>query len=86
MSFYSQEIMEKYADIFGDDWNEFLDTKGEKSELSFFNFLINMKNNSLSQNSNSIYINNLEDVNFPNSLYLFDYQQVISHPGKFSIS
>lgn len=54
MSFYSQELMNKYADIFGDDWKEFLNTEGEKSELLFFNFLINTKKKSKMQAKNEI--------------------------------
>jgi len=54
MSFYSQELMEKYADIFGDDWMEFMYTEGEKSELAFFNFLINIKKKTKMRAKNEI--------------------------------
>jgi len=40
MSFYSHELMTKYADIFGEDWAEYMATQGEKSEKGFFDFLV----------------------------------------------
>lgn len=43
MSFYSHELMRKYADIFGEDWAQYMDTEGEKSEAGFLNFLTNTK-------------------------------------------
>jgi len=43
MSFYSHELMKKYADIFGEEWDQYMETEGEKSETGFFNFLINTK-------------------------------------------
>lgn len=43
MSFYSHELMRKYADIFGEDWDQYMETEGEKSEAGFKGFLINVK-------------------------------------------
>ena len=43
MSFYSHELMKKYADIFGQDWAEYMQGEGEKSELGFFRFLVSSK-------------------------------------------
>jgi len=43
MTFYSIELMRKYADIFGEDWSEYMTLEGEKSELGFHNFLVNNK-------------------------------------------
>jgi hypothetical protein len=54
MSFYSHELMRKYADIFGEDWNEYMDTEGEKSELGFYNFLIHAKQKTMAQARNEI--------------------------------
>lgn len=54
MPFYSHELMQKYADIFGEDWNEFMETEGEKSELHFYNFLINAKQKTKAQAKNEI--------------------------------
>jgi len=54
MSFYSHELMQKYADIFGEDWNEYMETEGMKSELGFYNFLINVKQKTRAQARNEI--------------------------------
>lgn len=54
MSFYSHELMAKYADIFGEDWTQYMDSEGEKSEKGFFNFLVNTKNKSKAQARNEI--------------------------------
>lgn len=54
MSFYSHELMQKYADIFGEDWNEYMETDGAKSEQGFYNFLINAKQKTRAQARNEI--------------------------------
>ncbi|MCF7981163.1 MAG: HNH endonuclease [Pseudomonadales bacterium] len=54
MSFYSHELMQKYADIFGEDWNEYMETEGEKSELGFYHFLVNAKQKTIAQARNEI--------------------------------
>jgi hypothetical protein len=54
MSFYSHELMKKYADIFGEDWNEYMETQGEKSEFGFSNFLVNAKDKTRAQANNEI--------------------------------
>jgi hypothetical protein len=46
MSFYSAELMRKYADVCKEDWEEYLQTEGAKSELGFFNFLVHAKSKS----------------------------------------
>lgn len=43
MPFYSHELMRKYAAIFGEDWQEYMETEGEKSEQGFFSFLVHAK-------------------------------------------
>jgi hypothetical protein len=43
MSFYSSELMRKYADICGKDWNEYAALEGRKSEKGFVDFLISTK-------------------------------------------
>lgn len=54
MSFYSHELMKKYADIFGEDWTEYMERKGPKSEKEFLNFLINAKGKTKAQARNEI--------------------------------
>lgn len=54
MSFYSHELMKKYADIFGEDWSDYMETEGEKSEQGFFKFLINSRDRTKSQARNEI--------------------------------
>jgi hypothetical protein len=54
MSFYSHELMKKYADICGEDWTEYMNTEGEKSELGFFTFLVHGKKKSKAQARNEI--------------------------------
>jgi len=46
MSFYSSELMKKYADICGEDWNEYAMLEGRKSENGFVEFLVNVKKKS----------------------------------------
>lgn len=43
MSFYSSELMRKYADICGEDWTEYAALEGRKSEKGFVEFLISAK-------------------------------------------
>jgi len=43
MSFYSYELMKKYADICGEDWNEYAALEGRKSEGGFVEFLVSVK-------------------------------------------
>jgi hypothetical protein len=54
MSFYSHELMSKYADIFGEDWTQYMETEGEKSEAGFLSFLVSSKGRSRSQARNEI--------------------------------
>jgi len=43
MSFYSYELMKKYADICGEDWEEYAALEGRKSEKGLVDFLVNVK-------------------------------------------
>ena len=43
MSFYSYELMKKYADICGEDWIQYSMLEGRKSEAGFVEFLITEK-------------------------------------------
>lgn len=43
MSFYTAELTKKYADIFKEDWEEYVALEGRKSEASFVEFLVNEK-------------------------------------------
>ncbi len=54
MSFYSHELMKKYADVFGEDWAEYMATEGEKSEAGFFKFLVHRKKKTKAQARNEI--------------------------------
>jgi len=49
MSFYSYELMKKYADICGEDWEEYAALEGRKSENGFADFLVNVKRMSFSK-------------------------------------
>lgn len=40
MNFFTSVLISKWADIFKDEWSEFIDTKGLKSEKEFVGFLI----------------------------------------------
>lgn len=54
MSFYSHELMSKYADIFGEDWAEYMEADGQKSEAGFFSFLVKTKNKTKARARNEI--------------------------------
>jgi hypothetical protein len=43
MPFYSRILMKKYSDVFHQDWDEYLELPGEKSEEGFVNFLVDSK-------------------------------------------
>ena len=43
MSFYSYELMKKYADICGEDWSDYTSLEGRKSEQGFADFLVSVK-------------------------------------------
>jgi hypothetical protein len=43
MPFYTHELMRKYADIFGEDWDAYLQLDGPKSERGFVEYLVNTK-------------------------------------------
>ncbi len=62
MSFYSHELMQKYADIFGEDWKEYMDTEGVKSEFGFYNFLLNSKQKTSAQARNEIALAIYNDI------------------------
>ncbi len=46
MPFYSSELMKKYADICGEDWNEYAALEGRKSENGFVDFLVQTRKKS----------------------------------------
>lgn len=54
MSFYSHELMRKYAAISIDDWEDYMQTSGAKSEKGFHSFLILNKKKTRSQATNEI--------------------------------
>jgi hypothetical protein len=47
MAFYSYELMKKYADICGEDWNGYAALEGRKSEAGFVDFLMTVKGMSM---------------------------------------
>ncbi len=67
MSFYTHELMSKYADIFGEDWADYMATSGQKSEAGFSTFLAKAKKKTKAQATNEI------------SLAIFS--QIIEHPN-----
>ncbi len=67
MSFYSHELMSKYANIFGEDWADYMATDGPKSEAGFFSFLVRVKKKSRAQARSEI------------ALAIFD--QIVEHPS-----
>ncbi len=62
MPFYSHELMQKYADIYSEDWNEYMETDGEKSEQGLYNFLINAKQKTKAQAKNEIALAMYKDI------------------------
>lgn len=55
MPFYSHELMRKYAAIFGEDWEHYMDeTEGARSEAGFFAYLLNVKGKTKAQARNEI--------------------------------
>ena len=88
MPFYSHELMQKYADIFGEDWNEFMETEGEKSELHFYNFLINAKQKTRAQAKNEIalamYRDIIDNLNNKLSRYLSEKHRGRKQPLSFA--
>ena len=54
MSFYSHELTDKYAAIFKEDWTEYMETEGEKSEQGFFDFLVHAKRKTKAQTRNEM--------------------------------
>ena len=62
MSFYSHELMKKYADICGEDWAEYMDTEGGKSEHGFFSFLVHAKRKTKAQARNEISLAMYNDI------------------------
>jgi hypothetical protein len=88
MSFYSHELMKKYADIFGEDWAEYMGTDGEKSEEGFFKFLVfgkkKTKGNAIKEINLSIY-NEIVDAPYNKlSAYLSEKNRTRKQPLTFA--
>jgi len=62
MSFYSHELMKKYADICGEDWDQYMESEGEKSELGFFNFLHNTRQKTRANAINEISLSMYNEI------------------------
>lgn len=43
MPFYTSTLLSKYSDLFKEDWDEYLERPGQKSEAGFIEFLIRIK-------------------------------------------
>lgn len=88
MSFYSHELMQKYADIFGEDWIEYMDTEGAKSESGFYHFLVHTKQKTMAQARNEIALAMYNDIvdNESNKLsrYLSEKQRGRKQPLTFA--
>lgn len=88
MSFYSHELMKKYADIFGEDWTEYMNTEGEKSERGFFNFLVHAKEKTQAHARKEISLANynkiVDDPTNKLSAYLSEKQRGRKQPLAFA--
>ena len=88
MSFYSHELMSKYADIFGEDWDLYMKTDGIKSEAGFFGFLVTVKKKTKAQARNEIslamYNQIIDDVGNKLSQYLSEKQRGKMQPLSFA--
>lgn len=88
MSFYSHELMKKYADIFGEDWAEYMSTEGEKSEEGFLNFLVygrkKTKANAKKEIDLAIYNEIVDDPNNKLSAFLSEKNRTRKQPLTFS--
>jgi len=88
MSFYSHELMNKYADIFGEDWNLYMDLEGEKSESGFMGYLINEKGKSRAEARKELMLSLHKDIvdNTNNKLsgYLSEKNRSRKQPLTFS--
>ena len=87
MSFYSHELMRKYADIFGEDWGLYMETEGEKSEAGFFSFLIT-RGKTKAQARNEVllamYNDIVDDAENKLTRYLAEKNRARSQPFTFS--
>ncbi len=64
MPFFTSVLIKKWASIFSEEWNEYLDSVGEKSEAGFVSFLTKKnkkKNEALNMIESNIYESILED-------------------------
>ena len=61
MQFFTSVLISKWADLFYEEWQEYLETKGEKSEKGFVKFLKN-KGKSKIDAKNMIYSNIIDSV------------------------
>lgn len=62
MPFYTSTLMRKYSDVFGDDWQEYLDSPGDKSEKKFVQFLSNYKGKSKAEATKEIRMALINDI------------------------
>ncbi|MGM0366086.1 MAG: HNH endonuclease [Actinomycetota bacterium] len=81
MPFFSSVLINKWADLFSEQWQEYLDTGGMKSEAGFVSFLVKRgrkRAEALNMVISNIYDSILEDEGNRFSKYISEYSQSAS--------
>jgi hypothetical protein len=85
MPFYTSILMRKYADIYKDDWNEYMGQSGEKSEAGFVQFLQAHRNKTRDAAIKEIrlfLVKNVMDSQEPANTLAATYVALSNRPGK----
>lgn len=82
MKFYSHELTKKYADIFEEEWHEYMETEGVKSEKGFYNFLIRSKNKTAAQARREMSLAICHDIVYNSDNKLTEYVEEKSRGKK----
>jgi len=83
MPFFTSVLLRKWASIFSEEWQDYMDGQGEKSEAGFVLFLISRgrrKNEALNMIESNIYESILEDDKNKIKPYLEFYQDDFKKP------
>lgn len=83
MPFFTSVLINKWADLFREEWEEYLETKGEKSEVSFVTFLVEKgksKADALNMIRSNIYDSILDDKNNLISEYIAERNRTRKNP------
>lgn len=78
MPFFSSVLINKWADLFTEEWHQYLGTSGEKSEAGFVSFLVQRgkkKPEATNMIASNIYDSILEDEQNRFTPYISDYGQ-----------